>query len=73
MLSGNIDEGGEGDLRLTISESLGPKAVSAAIAKVARQALAEAARCADGRRVADGRGDGAKPAEQAVSAAQQEL
>jgi len=42
MLSGNIDEGGEGDLRLIISESLGPKAVSAAIAKVARQALAEA-------------------------------
>jgi hypothetical protein len=41
MLSISID-GSDDDLALLISESFGPEAVSAAIAEVAREALAEA-------------------------------
>jgi len=42
MLSGSFDVDNQDDLHLIISESLGPAAVSAAIAEIARQALADA-------------------------------
>jgi hypothetical protein len=42
MLSGTMDGTGPDDLQLIITDSLGPAAISAAIAEVAREALAEA-------------------------------